>query len=328
MIDYQPLLAAMSSHTRLRQWAEQLPEQINQGLSPEKWGDLPKWQAALGELPSLTARDLDFKSGVKIGATDDCDEGQRQAVKTALMKLHPWRKGPFDLFGLGVDAEWRSDRKWQRVFPALEPLEDRLVLDVGCGNGYYCWRMLGAGAQRVIGIDPSPLFVHQFYAVKNYALLAGFAPAIDVLPLGIENLPNKLQAFDTVFAMGILYHRRSPMDTLLQLRDLLRPGGQLVLETLVIDDQPPGQVLVPEGRYASMANVWFIPSPSVLTGWLRKCGFKNPVCVDVCTTTTNEQRTTEWMTFQSLEDFLNKEDPQMTIEGHPAPCRGVFTATV
>ena len=65
--------------------------------------------------------------------------------------------------------------------------------------------------------------------------MRGHELPIDLLPLGIEHMPTKMAAFDTVFSMGILYHRRSPMDHLRELRELLRPGGQLVLETLVID---------------------------------------------------------------------------------------------
>jgi tRNA (mo5U34)-methyltransferase len=182
--------------------------------------------------------------------------------------------------------------------------------------------MLGAGAKRVIGIDPSVKFVFQFAAIKK---LTGQSPPIDVLPLGIEHLPKNLAAFDTVFSMGILYHRRSPMDHLRELRSLLRPGGQLVLETLVVDG-PEGQVLVPEGRYAKMPNVWFLPSPPTLLSWLRKIGFVEPRLVDLNTTCIEEQRSTEWMTFDSLADFLDPNDSSMTIEGHPRPQRALLLA--
>jgi tRNA (mo5U34)-methyltransferase len=195
------------------------------------------------------------------------------------------------------------------------------VLDVGCGSGYHCWRMLGDGALEVIGIDPTPLFVVQFWALQKYLRKDG----IWVLPQGIEQVPAKLQAFDTVFSMGVLYHRRSPMDHLQELRECLRPGGQLVLETLVIEGGP-GQVLVPEGRYARMGNVWFLPTPETLLGWLRKLGFTDVELIDVTVTTTEEQRATEWMRFHSLADFLDPEDPSRSIEDHPAPRRAIVTA--
>jgi len=140
-------------------------------------------------------------------------------------------------------------------------------------------------------------------------------------------MPSKLAAFDTVFSMGILYHRRSPMEHLRELRELLRPGGQLVLETLVIDG-PKGQTLVPEGRYAKMPNVWFLPTPETLVSWLRKQGYINPRIVDISITSVDEQRSTGWMTYDSLSDFLDPNDVSKTAEGHPAPTRVVVIAEV
>lgn len=339
MINYQQLIAAMRALPALRNWADSLPEQIKQGMSPTRWGDLHQWQQVLDTLPPLQASILNLQDAVQIGVADDCSVAQREQLRQVLMGLHPWRKGPFDLFGLHIDTEWRSDWKWQRLLPSIQSLQDRLVLDVGCGNGYHCWRMLGAGARRVIGIDPSARFVYQFYALKHYVQShysqnnhgqVGQAEIpVDILPLGIEALPEGLAVFDTVFSMGVLYHRRSPMDHLRELRGLLRPGGELVLETLVINntDGGLGQVLVPEGRYGKMPNVWFIPTADTLLSWLRKCGFKNEACIDIAATTTDEQRSTEWMTFESLADFLDSENPQLTVEGHPAPLRAIFTAT-
>ena len=321
MIDYQPLIDTLGRHKTLRQWARLLPDQIAGGLSPDRWGDLPAWQAVLEQLPDISPSSVELTDGVIIGNSGDCDDQTRSRLRETLMGLHPWRKGPFDLFGIHIDTEWRSDWKWDRVSPHLAPLENRTVLDVGCGNGYHCLRMAGAGARRVVGIDPSPRFVHQFYALKKY--LGDIAA--DVLPLGIEQVPPKLRAFDTVFSMGVFYHRRSPMDHLRELKDCLRQGGELVLETLVVTG-PEGYALVPEGRYAKMPNVWFLPSPDTLLCWLRKCGFLNARVVDVCKTTVDEQRATEWMTFESLADFLNSQSSDKTVEGYPAPVRAVFIA--
>lgn len=320
--NYAPLLAALESIPALRPWGRQLPAQLEAGLSIARWGDLPAWRAALDRLPALRPSRIDLRDAVHIGSTADATDAERAQLRTALMDLHPWRKGPFDVFGVPIDSEWRSDWKWQRVAPHLDDLSGRLVLDVGCGNGYYALRMIGAGAARVIGIDPSARFVMQFEALRRYI----GALAADVLPLGIEQLPRELAAFDTVFSMGVLYHRRSPFDHLRELRELLRPGGQLVLETLVIEGGP-GTVLVPEGRYAKMANVWFLPTPDTLVSWLRKAGFTDPRVVDHTPTTAAEQRRTEWMRFESLTDFLDPRDPSQTIEGHPAPLRAILVAS-
>jgi tRNA (mo5U34)-methyltransferase len=192
---------------------------------------------------------------------------------------------------------------------------------VGCGNGYYALRMAGAGAERVIGIDPTPVFVMQFQAFHRYLPDV----SVDVLPLALEDLPKRLEAFDSVFSMGVLYHRRSPLDHILALRDCLRPGGELVLETLIIEGDEHA-VLLPEGRYAKMRNTWFIPSVAMLEIWLRRCGFRSIRVADVNQTRVEEQRSTDWMHFESLSDFLDPKDPGKTVEGYPAPRRAVLIA--
>lgn len=318
---YQSLIDWLPN-SPLYDWHGNIAQQINDQLRIERWGDMPSWQKCLERLPEIDPLTMDFSQSVTIGDPGLMDKGRRRQLQATLMDLHPWRKGPFNLFGLNIDTEWRSDWKWERVQPHIEPLDNRLVLDVGCGNGYHCWRMLGAGAARVIGIDPSPKSVFQFYAIKHFA---GEHHPIDVLPFGIEQMPKKLKAFDTVFSMGVLYHRRSPMDHLLELKELLRHGGQLVLETLIIEGKD-GESLVPKGRYGKMPNVWFLPSADTLIGWMEKIGLRNPRLVDQCKTTTEEQRSTDWMTFDSLETFLDPEDSNKTIEGYPAPIRAVFVA--
>jgi len=323
ILDYRPLIERWRD-SPLQPWAAQLEEQIAAGLSLQRYGDLPRWLEALEALPDIAAthRLLDT---ARVGA--DCEPPlpgpERAALRDTLQRLHPWRKGPFELFGVHIDTEWRSDWKWERIAPHLDDLAGRRVLDVGCGSGYHCWRMLGDGAAEVIGIDPTPLFVVQFWALQKYLQRDN----IWVLPLGIEHVPPKLQAFDTVFSMGVLYHRRSPMDHLQELKDCLRPGGQLVLETLVIEGEL-GDTLLPEGRYARMGNVWFLPSCDTLLSWLRKLGFVDPELVDVTVTSTEEQRSTDWMKFHSLADFLDPGDSSKSIEGYPAPRRAIVTARV
>ncbi|MFL0798522.1 MAG: tRNA 5-methoxyuridine(34)/uridine 5-oxyacetic acid(34) synthase CmoB [Cellvibrionaceae bacterium] len=320
MIDYSPLFDRLN-HSPLASWLSVLPQQIAEQLHASRWGDLPTWESAYEQLPEVTAEAVTLDTEVRV--TGPCDDETRQEIERQLRVLHPWRKGPWHIHDIFIDTEWRSDWKWDRVLPHLSPLHGRTILDVGCGNGYHCMRMLGAGAKEVIGIDPSPKFIYQFYSLKKYL---GESLQANVLPIGIEALPNNLQGFDSVFSMGVFYHRRSPMDHLKELKACLRPHGELVLETLVIEG-PNGSVLVPPDRYAMMNNVWFLPSVPTLLAWLEKCGFKEPRCVDVCPTSTEEQRSTDWMIFHSLNEFLDPDDPNKTAEGHPAPVRAVFVAT-
>jgi len=321
MIDYQEFLDSIKE-TELAPWCESLPALFEKGLSATRHGDLPRWQAVLDALPDIKSTDIDMKSQLRIGRLDELSDVQLGELTLMMRKFHPWRKGPFELFGIHIDTEWRSDWKWQRVLPHIEPLAGRRVLDVGCGNGYHCWRIAGEGAEQVVGVDPSPLFIMQFRAIKHFV---ANPPNIELLPLRLEELPEYLPVFDTVFSMGVLYHRRSPLDHLKELKSCLRPGGELVLETLTIEGGE-NEVLMPEGRYAKMGNVWFIPSPAMLQLWLRRMGFQEIEVVDVDQTSLEEQRTTEWMNFESLSDFLDPNDQSLTIEGYPAPKRVVIVA--
>lgn len=316
---YEDLLREMR-RSALAPWANILPGQLRAAFSEGRHGDWPRWQSILNHLPVLKPVNVDL-SGSVIRIESECGTSPKQSIEQSLRALHPWRKGPFEVCGVAVDTEWRSDLKWDRLAPHIQPLTGRTVLDVGCGSGYHAWRMAGAGARRVIGIDPTLLSVAQFLAIRHFA---GDFP-VDVLPLGIDDVPANLRAFDTVFSMGVLYHRRSPLDHLLELKGCLRQGGELVLETLVIEGGER-EVLVPEDRYAQMRNVWFIPSCEALTGWLKRCGYRRIRWVDVTRTTGDEQRSTDWMQFQSLADFLDPQDPRRTIEGLPAPVRAVFVA--
>jgi tRNA (mo5U34)-methyltransferase len=322
MMDYELLYQALTD-IKAQAWVDLLPQQLAEGFDISTHGTSAKWQNIIENLtvPPISVRNLDADK-VQIGLASDLSSEQQAQLKADLMMFHPWRKGPYDLFGIHIDTEWRSDWKWERLKDHISPLKYRTVLDVGCGNGYHCWRMLGAGAKRVIGIDPTLISVMQFHLIKK---MYGETAPIDVLPVGIEQLPFGMKAFDTVFSMGVLYHRRSPIDHLLELREALKSGGELVLETLVIEGGL-GDTLLPKDRYAKMRNVWFLPSCETLISWLERCGFKNIRLVNVCKTTIEEQRTTEWMTFYSLPNFLDPHNPDLTCEGLPAPMRAIVIA--
>lgn len=321
MIDYQPLYQALLD-AKADDWANQLPEQLLNALSQNRHGTLSQWQAMIADLPTFdTSHRLLDADTVQIGRASDLSINSQILFESQLKTLQPWRKGPYDLFGVHIDTEWRSDWKWNRLKEHISPLQQRMVLDVGCGNGYHCWRMLGAGARMVIGVDPLLLNVMQFQLIRK---LYGEAP-IYVLPVGIEDIPPEVKAFDTVFSMGVLYHRRSPIDHLLELKACLKSGGELVLETLIIDGGL-GETLLPEDRYAKMRNVWFLPSVPTLINWLARCGFNNIRVVDVTVTSIEEQRSTEWMPFHSLKNFLNSDNLDLTCEGLPAPKRAIVIA--
>ena len=300
MLD-QAALRTVLAAAGIDHWLPALEPLLRKRMSPSAHGDFERWRDAVNRLP---------------GAEDETER------RELLQQLAPWRKGPFDVGGVHIDAEWRCSMKWDRLHDAITPLEGRSVLDVGCGNGYYALRMYEAGARAILGIDPTLLYVIQFLAVT----FDRRSLPIAVLPLRLHELPAESRAFDTTFSMGVLYHQRSPIDHLRQLRSTLRTRGELVLETIFI----PGDesyACTPGKRYARMKNVWLLPTLAELTTWLRRTGYRNIEIFDQTITTTDEQRSTEWMTFDSLEAALDPDDPGKTIEGWPAPRRVIVTAT-
>lgn len=305
---------------RLHHWLNTLPAQLTHWQEQELHGEFLQWQKTLDALPTTSPSHLNIQTSVEVGQLSDINSGEYKRIENLLRKFKPWRKGPYHIHGLHIDTEWRSDFKWDRLAPHISDLTDRYVLDIGCGSGYHLWRMRGAGAKFVVGIDPTQLFLTQFQAIQHFIN----DESVNLLPLGVEQLPE-LKAFDTVFAMGVLYHRRSPIDFLYQLKSQLVKGGELVLETLVVDGDE-NTVLVPGERYAKMRNVWFLPSCDAMCAWLARCGFKNIRVVNTDITALDEQRKTSWIDTESLKDFLDPNDQSKTIEGYPAPKRAIFIA--
>ena len=291
---HDPLRAALSTETRLHGRAEE-------------------WDAALATIQSNTRASQFDSDTVSVGDPNaDFEE--------VLSMFLPWRKGPLKVGKTLIDTEWRSDWKWQRISSNIEPLKGKQVLDIGCGNGYHLFRMLGAGADLALGIDPTILFNYQFNLLQKLS----HPNRAYLLPLRSEHLPQ-FGGFDTVFSLGVLYHRRSPIDHLKELLSFTKPGGELVLETLVVEGDQ-NTLLIPQDRYAKMANVWFIPSTSMLELMLRRAGFIDVKTVDVNVTSLEEQRATRWMQFQSLADYLDPTDKTKTVEGYPAPTRAILVA--
>ncbi|WP_201557978.1 tRNA 5-methoxyuridine(34)/uridine 5-oxyacetic acid(34) synthase CmoB [Psychrobacter sp. 72-O-c] len=335
---YLTLLALAQQQPRAYKWLSLLPEWLNQIKDKRNYAHAPAYQAAVARLPKISVDKVDLDSGTPtIGAT--LSDSERKQTIALLQQLMPWRKGPFQIGSsqigssqadssevepIVIDTEWRSDWKWQRVAPHLGNLKGRRILDVGGGSGYHGWRMTGAGADCVIIVDPSCLFYHQFMAIRHF-IGAADDYRTHYIPVPLEALPEHSQLFDTVFSMGVLYHRQSPFEHLQQLKGQLVKGGELVLETLVIDGDA-NTILVPHDRYAQMNNVYFLPSVSALMGWLAKAGFSEIRCVDVAVTSIDEQRKTDWMTYHSLAEFLHPNDPTKTCEGYPAPKRATLIA--
>ncbi len=259
---------------------------------------------------------------VIIGDSSEITDQEKVLLTEDLKAFMPWRKGPFSVFGIDIDAEWRSDRKWQRVVPKLPDLRGKVIADIGCNNGYYMFRMAAHNPKFVLGFEPSLQHYYTFKALNAVAQIS----QLDIDLLGVEHLQLFENCFDVIFLMGIIYHRSSPIDTLRDTITALKPGGTLILETQAIPGDTP-VALFPEKTYAKVPGTYFVPTGSCLINWLKKAGFINIELFCSHPMLSSEQRKTEWMVFESLLDYLDPNDASLTIEGYPAPYRIYVKAT-
>jgi tRNA (mo5U34)-methyltransferase len=297
--------AIIAEHKRLQKWVGQ-----------EKKGFL-RYRNPFLQLTHYPADHVDCTGDtVIIGRPEEINEDERQRVTKHLRSFMPWRKGPFSVFGIDIDAEWRSQRKWQRLLPELPDLGGKIIADIGCNNGYYMFRMAPFSPRLVLGFEPS---VQHYYCFKALNVMAG-VPELDIDLLGIEHLNLFATCFDVVFLMGIIYHRPSPIDTLRDILCSLKPGGTLIVESQAIPGENPF-ALFPDETYAKVPGTYFVPTGSCLSNWMKKAGFADIKLFCTHEMSDREQRRTDWMTFESFNDFIDPTNPQLTVEGYPAPCR-------
>ena len=265
----------------------------------------------------IRAEQCDFSGDVvKIGGSDQLSGQDREKVYKALRDFMPWRKGPFEVFGVVIDAEWRSERKWKRVLPELPDLQGKIVADIGCNNGYYMFRMAHHEPKLAIGFEP---YLQHYFTFKTLNGFAGYKNLCCEL-LGVEHIGLFKKSFDVVFLMGILYHRSAPVEVLREIRTAMKPGGVLIVESQGIPGKEPW-AFFPEQRYAKVPGTYFVPTAACLSNWLSRAGFAEVKIFFSHPMSSKEQRRTEWMVFESYEDFIDKADPSLTVEGYPAPVR-------
>ena len=292
-------------HRKRLEWASQ-----------DKKGFL-RYRQPCERLASFKARHIDCSGDVvTIGLGDERTEDERKRIREDLQAFMPWRKGPFSVAGIDIDAEWRSERKWRRLLPILPDLKGKVVADIGCNNGYYMFRMTPFHPRLVLGLEPT---IQHYYCFNALNAMAGFENLHTDL-LGVEHLSLFPACFDVIFLMGIIYHRPSPIDVLKDIYAALQPGGTLILESQAIPGDEP-MALFPEKTYAKVPGTYFVPTGTCLRNWMQRTGFADVKIFCSHPMSSAEQRRTDWMVFESYNDFLDPDDPSLTVEGYPAPAR-------
>ncbi len=277
------------------------------------WKNIRPYQEAIAALPRYENVKVTLGDRVHIDIADLSEADAQQIKETALL-MKPWRKGPFQCNDLFIDSEWQSQIKYNLLEPHFD-LKDKIVGDIGCNNGYYLFRMLSQSPAKLIGFDPSAIYYSQFQFINHF-----IESDIVYELLGVEHVAFYEHKFDTLFCLGVLYHRSDPVAMLKSLFKGLNKGGELILDTFMIEGEEE-ICLTPRDRYSKIPNIYFVPTVSALKNWCYRAGFENVEVLDIMKTDVNEQRKTEWIDTQSLEDFLDPDDPEKTVEGYPAPKR-------
>lgn len=275
---------------------------------------LPQYQQLFTEPAGFISAKCDLNQpAVTIGIDSELTDHQRDSIYQHCRTLMPWKKGPYRLFGIDIDSEWRSDYKWQRLEKRLGNLKEQKVADIGCHNGYFMFRLASTDAKLIIGFDPNARWYFKFHFLQRFTQL----PQLYYEPFGVEHLDLYENFFDTVLCLGILYHQTDPVTILRKIHNSLTTGGRLFVDCQGIagDDD---LVLVPRQKYAGASGQWYLPTRSALSNWLARTNYRNIEVFYDEPLSTDEQRATDWARIASLKNFI---DGQQTVEGYPAPRR-------
>lgn len=107
-------------------------------------------------------------------------------------------------------------------------LKGKRVLDIGCRDGLFSFAAESMGAAEVIGID------NDLSKAATEFLIPFFNSKVQMHQMNLYDLkPESFGRFDVVIFPGVLYHLRYPFWGLRAIRDILKIGGHLLIETAI-----------------------------------------------------------------------------------------------
>ena len=200
-----------------------------------KHGTHRQWLDILKALPNINTKYLDYSGNqIVIGRPNEINATEIKILENELFKLNPWRKGPFNIFGLEIDSEWRSEKKWERIKNYLPNNKGMRIGDLGCSNGYYAYKLLGLSPELIIGMDKTALFIIQFLSTKFYTKQI---QELLILPCSAEEFSQENFDFDLILSMGILYHVKNPESHINTLNKLIKKKWLFTYRNYYFDDR-------------------------------------------------------------------------------------------
>lgn len=152
-------------------------------------------------------------------------------------------------------------------------LRGKHVLDIGCRDGLFSFKAERMGADEVVGIDndlsePATQFLIPFFNSK-----------VQMRQLNLYDLqPDTFGLFDIVIFPGVLYHLRYPFWGLKVIRDVMKGGSHLLIETPIWHGESDKAMLFcpidSEGPYASDPTSCTFFNEKGLVDTMKSLGFE------------------------------------------------------
>lgn len=124
---------------------------------------------------------------------------------------------------------------------AGDDLRPRRILDLGCGTGWFTRKIAQTWPCQVTGVDLSPGMIKQASERSEQG--------IELMVADAESLPVPSNSFDVVFSNLMVQWCDDPRTVFAECRRVLRPGGRLVLSTLL------------EGTLGELKQAWAEADP-------------------------------------------------------------------
>ncbi len=170
------------------------------------------------------------------------------------------------LFALRLRKDFNF-RRVQETVPALrwlKPRKDERILDIGCGEGTYDYRVALRGA-TVFGFDLDRKQLRRAQAYHKTPCTGFICAHADAFPL-------RSGQFDTVMSLCVFEHLPDDRQTLREMWRVLRPGGRILLTLDSLSLEKIGESWRDEHRKRHSVRQFY--THRSVGSLLEACGFR------------------------------------------------------
>lgn len=173
-----------------------------------------------------------------------------------------------NVFMRWIDRKFRSDifERYRLTFEAIEPLNDKTILDVGCGSGPYVVEAARRGSKQVVGLDMAQGMLD---LGRQRAAAAGVADKCEFL-LGTFPEDSPQETFDYAIVMGVMDYIANPSVFLSALAHRVR-----LLAVLSFPSKHWFRTPLRKARYWFKQCPVYFYEPLQIEGLAKSAGFSN-----------------------------------------------------